>query len=691
MNATFTTDRAFGPVRTFAKQAGAQSWASVKRLAVRSQRAVDAFERRRLDPLLDRALALWGDRRAEQQQQVGVRSLFTALTVEDRQLNRGFYLCAGSFGIAVVGRLFYPPLQLLSLPGLLYGAWQLYRQAYITLVNERRLDVNVLMALVNTAYIGGGYWVLGNFTNTSYFFSTRLIKAVKARLQADLISALSNHPRLVWTLVGGHEVQRPLDELQAGDLVIVHAGEVLPVDGIICAGIATLDEHMLTGEARPVEKSVGDRVFTATLLLGGKLQITIEQAGTETMVARIGAVLAQTVDFRSTRQLQVQQLTDRLVAPVLGLAAITWPFLGVSAAAAVVTQHPYRQLNVFGSLGILNAFVMAAEQGLLIKDGRTLELLQQVDTLVFDKTGTLTQAEPQVMATHCVEGVEEAQLLAFAAAAEQHQSHPIARAILAKARERGVTTPWIDEATLKVGLGLAVTIAGQTILVGSTRFMGLHAIPIPAQFATLQEKSQQLGHLLVWVARAGVMIGAIELEIALRPEATAVVAALRQRAHIRTIMIVSGDHAIPTEQAALAIGADGWYAETLPTGKAELLARLQAAGRKVCFIGDGINDAIALKQAHVSVSMRGATSAALDTAHVVLMDGSLTQLPSLFELAERAERNQRTMMVPVLGTSVLGLIGIYSWGWGLTAATILDQLSAIGGATVIMRQRLLPD
>lgn len=691
MNATVVTDNTLGQVSTLARKAGAQSWASVKRLAARSQRALDTFERRRLDPLLDRALALWGDRRAVQQQQVGANTLLNTLTAEDRHLNRGFYLCAGSFGIAVVGRLLYPPLQLLSLPGLLYGTWQLYHQAYTTLVDERRLDVNVLMALVNTAYIGGGYWILGNFTNTSYFFSTRLIKAVKERLQEDLISALINHPRLVWTLVGGHEVQRHLDELQAGDLVIVHAGEVLPVDGIICEGVATLDEHMLTGEARPVEKSIGDRVFTATLLLAGKLHITIEQAGAETMVARIGTVLAQTVDFRSTRQLQVEQLTDRLVAPILGVAAITWPFFGFSAAAAVVSQHPYRELNVFGSLGILNAFVLAAGQGLLIKDGRTFELLQQVDTLVFDKTGTLTQAEPQVIAIHCVDGVGDEQLLAFAAAAEQHQSHPIARAILAKARAHGVTTPWIDEATLKVGLGLVVTIAGQTILVGSTRFMDLHAITIPAQFARLQEKSQQLGHLLVWVAHAGIMIGAIELEIALRPEARAVVAALRQRAHIRTIMIVSGDHAIPTEQAALAIGADGWYAETLPTGKAELLARLQAVGRKVCFIGDGINDAIALKQAHVSVSMRGATSAALDTAHVVLMDGSLTQLPILFELAERTERNQRTMMLPVLGTSVLGLVGIYSWGWGLTAATILDQLSTIGGATLIMRQRLLPD
>ncbi|MCE7988426.1 MAG: hypothetical protein DYG89_45290 [Caldilinea sp. CFX5] len=173
------------------------------------------------------------------------------------------------------------------------------------------------------------------------------------------------------------------------------------------------------------------------------------------------------------------------------------------------------------------------------------------------------------------------------------------------------------------------------------------------------------------MARDGLVIGLLELASALRPEAIAVVTALRARAQIRTITIVSGDHARPTEQAAL-------------------LARLQAAGRKVCFVGDGINDAIALKQAHVSISLAGATTAAIDTAHVVFMAGSLAQLPTLFDLAQRFERTQRRMMLPVLGTSVLGLIGIYAWGWGLTIMTLLDQVSLIGGSTVIMQPRLLP-
>lgn len=659
-------------------------------VADRLRLALEKVEREQVEPLLARALQLWGDPRQQQRQQLGAVLPREEVSDAERQVNRGLYLSGASLGFALVGRLVYPPLQLLSLPGLVYGVWQLYRKARTTLESERRIDVDGLMLLVGVVYIGGGYWILGNITTTSYFLSTKLLMNVKDRLQQELITALTHQPRQVWSEVNGQEVQRRLDELQAGDVVIVYAGEVLPVDGLIRTGTATIDEHMLTGESRPIEKTVGDRVFTATLVLNGKIAVTVEQAGAATLIARINEVLAQTVDFRSTRQLRMQELTDWLVAPTLGLATVTLPFLGVSAAAAVVNNHPFRHLNNFAALGILNAFVAAADQGILIKDGRSLELLQEVDTLIFDKTGTLTQAQPQVTAYHSVPGLDEQLLLAYAAAAEQHQRHPIARAILHAAHLRGLAIPSIDEATFKVGLGLVVQAAGHTIHVGSARFMHLSAIPIPDTLAHLPTTSQEQGHLLVWVARDQMIIGALELEAPLRPEAKAVIETLRQHTGIRTMMIVSGDHPLPTRQAATALGIEAYVAETLPTGKAELIARLQAEGRKVCFIGDGINDAIALKQAHVSISLSSATLAAIDTAHIVLMAESLAQLPAVFALSQNFVRTQRRMMWPVLGTSVLGLAGIYFWGWGLGVSTLLDQVSLLGGGAAIMQPRLFP-
>jgi len=178
------------------------------------------------------------------------------------------------------------------------------------------------------------------------------------------------------------------------------------------------------------------------------------------------------------------------------------------------------------------------------------------------------------------------------------------------------------------------------------------------------------------------------LQAALRPEAAAVIGELRQRTQLRQVIIVSGDQLAPTRHLAQAVGADAYYAEVLPAGKAELVAQLQAQGRTVCFIGDGINDAIALKQAHVSISLRGATTAATDTAHIVLMDESLAQLPHLFALVDQFDATQRRTLLAVLGTSALGLAGIYTLGWGLPAMTVLDQVSLALGTAVVMRPRL---
>jgi len=646
---------------------------------------LDEFERQRLDPLLDRALTSWGDRRAEQHTALHASQPTNTLLADERQINRGLYVTASSLGLAVAGTLFFPPLHLLSLPGLIYGSLHVYKAAYQSLVEKRTIDNYVFMALVNTAYIGGGFWVLGNLSVMAHFGSTKLFSIVKERFEQDLRIVLSQRPTTVWVLLGNQEVKGSLDELQVGDIVVVRAGEVIPVDGVVLEGVAAVDQHVLTGEARPVEKMIGDGVLAATVVLTGKLHIRLEQAGSETTVARIGEILTQTIDFRSMRQLQVQKITDRLVFPTLGLAALTYPFLGFSSAAAVLDSHPFRELNVFGSLSLLNYLVLATEQGILVKDGRSFELLQQVDTLVLDKTGTLTQEQPHLTAIYPCTRFSEDQLLAYAAAAEQRQSHPIARAILAEATTRQLVLPAVDQASLQVGFGLSVLVEEHTVHIGSARFMTQEGITIPSTLAPIQEACQARGHSLVLVALDGELAGALELQAALRPEAAAVIGELRQRTRLREVIIISGDQQAPTRQLAQTLGADAYYAEVLPAGKAELVAHLQAQGRTVCFIGDGINDAIALKQAHVSISLRGATTAATDIAHIVLMDESLTQLPHLFRLVDQFDTTQKRTMLSVLGTSALGLAGIFTLGWGLPAMTIVDQVGLALGTTVVMR------
>ena len=675
---------------------------AVTPLLVRGQTVLERVEREQLDPLLDWALTFWGDRRNEQQRTLRTTATVSELTADERQIHRSLYISALSFGLASAGALFFPPLRLLSLPGMVYGSWHTFERAYESLVEKRTIDITVFTAFVNSAYILGGYWVLGSLGNTSYFFSLKLLGSIKDRFARDLESALMQHPLQVWTLVNGQEVQRPLDALAVGDLVIVRAGELIPVDGIVQAGAATVDQHVLTGEARPVEKSVGDPVLAATIVLTGALHITLERAGGETTVGKLSQILAQTVDFRSNRQLFVQRLTDYLILPFVGLAAITWPWLGFSAAAAVVDAHPMRHLNVLGGLSLLNYLVMAAEQGILIKDGGSLEQLSRVDTLVFDKTGTLTQEQPVIIAIHLVRHADELNpratswdedtVLAYAAVAEAHQSHPIARAIRAEAVARRLTLPTVGEteedASYHAGFGVRVNVAGRQVHVGSNRFMVQEGIAIPAEIGYLQETSQRQGHSLTMVALDGQLAGVLELQTVLRPEVKSVLAELRTTKRLRSIIIISGDQAAPTRRLAQEIGADEFYAEVLPAGKAELVAGLQKAGRKVCFVGDGINDAVALKQANVSISLRGATTAATDTAHIVLMEESLQQLQPLFAMTQAFDRTSRQTMTSILGASVIGLIGIFGFGFDLRHITILDQISLTIGTGFAMRPRL---
>ncbi len=663
----------------------------------RLQTAVGQFEETQLDPLLDRALDLWGGATAAKQRQqrqiLAMRLTHPTLTPEERVLNRGLYLSAGTFGLAITGNLLFPPLRLLSLVGMLYNSRYIYKQAYQALVEEHTVNMTVLTALINTAYIGGGLWVLGSMAQFSYFFSLRLLTVIQERFTQEMMVAFTAHSQMVWRLVDGEAVQARLETLQVGDLVIARAGEVVPVDGVVMEGTALVDQQVLTGEAQPIEKNAGMPVWAMTLVLTGKLTIQVEKAGSQTTAAQIGQLLKNTLDFRPQRQLQAVKLTDRLVLPFLTLSAISLPWLGPLRAAAVLDAHPQRHINNLGALGALNFLLLATQRGILIKDGRSLEMLKQVDTLIFDKTGTLTQAQPRVAAVHLCADWSADQLLAYVAAAEQYQDHPIAHAILAEAQARQLLLPPLDRATYQVGYGLIVQVGEKTVQVGSARFIEQEGITISDVMAQTQETCRQAGYSLVLVAVDGQLLGAIELHITARPEAKALIRALHHRAQLKSIIIVSGDQAAPTARLAQELGITEYFAETLPADKAALIARLQAAGHKVCFVGDGINDAVALKQADVSISLRGATTAATDTAHIVLMDPDLQQLIPLFDLVQDFDANQRNIVWAVLLPNLFGLFGVFFLGFGLPQMFLLEMLDTVLGTSIAMqpwvRQRRL--
>ena len=332
----------------------------------------------------------------------------------------------------------------------------------------------------------------------------------------------------------------------------------------------------------------------------------VEKTGAETAASQIRDVLANTTDFRNAIQVRWRDVADKSVLPTLGLAGLGLFFLGPVSALAVVNSNYVAVMKVASPLAMLNFLQRASLAGILIKDGRALEAVSRVDTVVFDKTGTLTETRPQVGEIFTWGSVGADELLIYAAAVEARQSHPIAAAIVLAAKQRNLAILDLESARYEMGYGIQARSNGRLIRVGSARYMAMEGIPLPPEFETRRVELQEQGASVVFVAFNGEMAGAIELRPTLRPEAKQVIEELKVRG--LTVYIISGDHVAPTRALAAELGVDHFLAEVLPQDKSAKVELLQKEGRRVCFVGDGINDAIALKTASVSVSLRGVLS-----------------------------------------------------------------------------------
>ncbi|NJP07685.1 MAG: heavy metal translocating P-type ATPase [Chloroflexaceae bacterium] len=606
---------------------------------------------------------------------------------EAQALRRQLAVAVATFGLVNAGLFVAPPLLLLSIPGLLYtNAWFL-AGGYHELVHERRFGLMSLASILTIAMlVTAKFWELAIWY-VIFVPINMVIHKTRRQSSQRLVNLLGETPRFVWVVHNGTEMQLPFEQLQVGDIVVVGAGEMVPVDGTIQAGTASIDQHMLTGEAQPAEKSHGDAVYASTIVLAGRLHIQVEQAGATTVASRISAVLNQTAAYQTTTELLGVRMSDTLALPMVLLALATLPVLGTTAAIAVACCSIGVHVRFSGPLSVLNFLHIAAEHGILIKDGRALETLAKVDTVVFDKTGTLTHEQPHVGSITAYGGYAESTVLQLAAAAEQRQSHPIARAILDEAHTRQLVIPKRDEATYAPGYGLRVCLQdGQIVRVGSMRFMQVQHIALPDDVQLLQERGQQAGHTLVYVAVNDQLAGVVELHTTIRPEVAQVVADLHRRGV--QLAIISGDHVQPTQHLADQLGIDHVFAEVLPQEKASLVAQLQREGRTVCFVGDGINDSIALKQAQVSVSLRGATTIATDTAQVVLMEQSLQQLPVLFDLARQMKHNMQQNMVLAMLPGTINIASVFLLHTGIIFAVFLSSIGMVSSMSNAMRPLL---
>jgi Cu2+-exporting ATPase len=600
-----------------------------------------------------------------------------------KKVNQKLIISLSSLGIAI----FFPVLRPLSWIGLLYSSADFFKQGYQAVVKQRKLNMAVVDTVMFTGLIATGNLIAGTLMCTFLWAAQKVLQKTEDRSHKNLINIFGQQPRSVWILKQGVEIALPFEQLCAGDIVVVNAGEMIPADGVIIQGMASIDQKMLTGESQPVEKMVGDAVFAATLLLSGQLQINVEKAGTDSVAAQIAKVLEQTRDFKTATQAQWMARVDKTAPITLGVGLVAWPILGVGSAVSLLYSFNYGySMRVIAPTTMMNFLSHASQSGILIKDGRSLELLDQVDTVIFDKTGTLTQDQPIVANLYTCNNCDENTLLSLAAAAEYRQTHPVAQAILQAAEERHLTLPNIDDAQYEVGYGIKVHLDQQIIYVGSLRFMIMSGIKIPAEMELLQQECNHNGDSFVMVARDQQLLGMIELHAVIRAEAQLLINTLKKRKC--SLYILSGDHEEPTKKLAKTLGIPHYVAEILPEEKAKIVEELQQQGKTVCFIGDGINDSIALQKAHVSISMSGASNIATDTAHIILMDGSLKHLIPLFDIAQRYNKNiQKSFMITLI-PSAIAVGGIIFLHFGIIASITLYYTGlTMGMANALLTQK----
>lgn len=430
-----------------------------------------------------------------------------------------------------------------------------------------------------------------------------------------------------------HEVSA--SELKIGDIVVVGAGNMILIDGHIVSGEALINQISMTGEATPVQKSRGDKVLSGTVVQEGRIKIWAESVGADTAVAKIKTYLEETLVQKSTRELEASKMADKLVPITLTLAIFSYLASRDLTRSASVLQADYScALKLTTPVSFKAAISSAGREGIIIKGAKALEALQSAEIFVFDKTGTLTKGDLEVLDVHSFSReFSKERILNLAASIEEHYFHPVAQAIVKAAKEKKFTHIHHDEVTFIVAHGVKSEIDGKSVIIGSRHFLeDDERVNFAPHLARIKELENS-GETMLYIAYDGQLLGVILLKDTLRANARLVLSRLR-KAGAKEIIMLTGDREQKAREIARLLGVDRYYAELLPTEKAEILGRIMKNGAKVAFIGDGINDAPALIKADVGIGMCKGADITKASADIVLLRDDIEAVAQAKEFAQ---------------------------------------------------------
>lgn len=474
------------------------------------------------------------------------------------------------------------------------------------------------------------------------------------RAKRGLKKLLALAPQYGRRIIDGREEQVAVTEIRVGDCLRVLPGEVIPVDGRIISGETSVDQSIMTGESLPIDKCVGDELFCGTLNRFGAIEMRATNVGEDASLQK----LIRLVQEADQKQAPIQRIADRVASYLVPIALCVALLAGfiqhdLEVAVTILVVFCPCALVLATPTAIMAAIGQATKQGVIIKSGEALEKMGRVNLIAFDKTGTLTQGKLTVCDLYPLE-ISEHELLTIAATAEARSEHPLAQAILTKAHEKKCSIGDIQQFQMEAGGGVIVQQHQATILCGNASFIAKHHVKVADSLIPIVSQLQQEGKAIVFVAKHQQCIGVIALSDTLRLEAAQTITQLHQ---LKTkTLLLTGDHPQAAEYVANHVGVQHVHAGLLPNDKANHLLELQVKGNCVCMIGDGVNDALALKLADVGVAMGSMGSdLAIDAADIALMQDDLSKLPYLKRLANATTK---TIHFSITLSLIINLIAI---------------------------------
>lgn len=524
----------------------------------------------------------------------------------------------------------------------------------------------------------------------------KYLEAVSKGKTSDAIKALMGlQPKEATVIQNGKEVKIPIDEVEVGDIIVVKPGEKIAVDGVVKDGYTSVDESMLTGESIPVEKNKGDKVTGGSINKNGSITFEATKVGKDTALAQIIKLVEDAQGSKAPIAKMADIISGYFVPIVISIAIVSgviWYLTGQSINFALTIFIAVLVIACPCALGLATPTAImvgtgkGAEYGVLIKGGEALETAHKIETVVFDKTGTITEGKPKVTDIVVAEGIDKQELLILSASAEKGSEHPLGEAIVKAGEEKGLGLKKVDKFLAIPGHGIEVTIEGKNMLLGNKKLMNDRNIEI-----TLQDESDKLateGKTPMYVTINGNLAGIIAVADVVKESSKAAITALH-KIGIEVAMI-TGDNRRTAEAIAKQVGIDIVLAEVLPEDKANEVKKLQAKGKKVAMVGDGVNDAPALAQADIGMAIGSGTDVAMESADIVLMRSDLMDVVTAIQLSKKTITNIKQNLFWAFGYNTLGIpvaAGVlYAFGGPLlnpmigAAAMALSSVSVVSNA-----------